>query len=365
MIEKLGRKNRVGTIKKTAPAVQSLNTEADVSLRLADFNWSDLQFLMAVGETGSIREAARKLSVSVNTARTRLERVEAVAGFAITQRTSRGSSLTAGGQRLYLAAAEFGRRRIAGAEGADEGLLAAGQLRMGCTEGVGTSWLTPRISDLRRRIAPTTIHLEFDYDLQRDRAAEVDIGLTYRQPTSGDFMISKIATIHFMLFAAPEYVRAHGQPATMDDLRDHMFVEQAAPGYNTTVLDLLMGADRPKSTTAIQTNSALTQAYAAASGAGIAILPSYTRAVTSRLLPLALPLNLRVPLYFFYHARARHNPVIRETVDWLRESFEPETYPWFAERFVHPDDFPTAQPKDTNVISLFEHFVDFIPLPVS
>lgn len=363
MTEKLRREAPGETIKNSAPAVHGLNTGSERHVHLSDLDWSDLKVLLSVGETGSLREAARQQSVSVNTVRARLERLEQDAGVPLLRRDVRGSSLTPAGQRLFAQARALADSRLMGQSHEDDGLLLPGILQIGCTEGVGASWLTPRISELRARIEPVTIHLEFDYDLQRDRSASVDLGLTYRPPTSGDFIVSKVATLHFMLFASPLYLNTYGEPKSIDDLRDHMFVEQAAPGYNMTILDMLLGSDRPKSTTAIRTNSSLTQAYAAASGSGLAILPSYTRVLTSRLVPLALPLPVRVPLFFFYHARARNVPVIRETVDWLRQCFNPESFPWFADRFVHPDEFPTVQPKDANVVQMFGHFVDFIGAP--
>lgn len=336
-----------------------MNTLAEKRLlSVADLDWSDLKFLVEVGDAGSLREAARRQRVSVNTVRAHLAKLEHVAGEAVIHRGMSGAKLTKVGERLYHAAAALGRTAIDGADARDNGLIEPGAFTFGCTEGVGTSWLTPRVAALSNRIRPTTINMQFDYDLKRDRSCVVDLGLAYRPPADANLIAAKVATIHFMLFASPHYLRANGTPSSIDDLRNHTIVEQASPGYNDTAIDLLLGSDRPRSMTSIRTNSSLTQAYAAANGAGIAVLPSYTRAITTTLVPLPVLPQMRVALYYYYHAEAKDSPVLREAVDWLRESFDATQYPWFADHFVHPDDFHKFQSQSDGVVSLFEHMMD-------
>jgi len=336
-----------------------MNTLAEKRhLSVADLDWSDLKFLVEVGDAGSLREAARRQRVSVNTVRAHLAKLEHVAGEAVIHRGMSGAKLTKVGERLYHAAAALGRTAIDGADARDNGLIEPGAFTFGCTEGVGTSWLTPRVAALSNRIRPTTINMQFDYDLKRDRSCVVDLGLAYRPPADANLIAAKVATIHFMLFASPHYLRSNGTPHSIDDLRNHTIVEQASPGYNDTAIDLLLGSDRPRSMTSIRTNSSLTQAYAAANGAGIAVLPSYTRAITTTLVPLPVLPQMRVALYYYYHAEAKDSPVLREAVDWLRESFDTTQYPWFADHFVHPDDFHKFQAQSDGVVSLFEHMMD-------
>lgn len=336
-----------------------MNTQAEKKiLSVADLDWSDLKFLVDVGDAGSLRETARRQRVSVNTVRAHLAKLEHVVGEPVIHRDLSGAKLTKLGERLYHAAVALGRTAIDGADVRDNGLIEPGAFTFGCTEGVGTSWLTPRVAALSNRIRPTTINMQFDYDLKRDRSCIVDLGLAYRPPADANLIVAKVATIHFMLFASPDYLRDNGVPGSIDELRSHTIVEQASPGYNDSAIDLLLGSDRERSMTSIRTNSALTQAYAAANGAGIALLPSYTRAITSTLVPLPVLPQMRVALYYFYHAEAKDSPVLREAVDWLRDSFDSAQYPWFADHFVHPDDFHKYQSQPDGVVSLFEHMMD-------
>lgn len=345
-------------IKKVEPAVQSLNSGPRRATLPKGVDWDDLRYLVEVKEAGSLREAARRLKVAVNTVRARLARLEQATGSPILRRELTGVQLTEAGGRLYGAAIRLSNARLSDADDESNALIDPATLAIGCTEGIGTSWLTPRVAELARRVAPVAINLEYDYDLQKDRSATVDIGLAYRPPLSNDLVVAKLATIHFMFFASPAYLATRGMPTSIEALREHSFVEQGGPGYNSSAIDLLLGSDRPANSTCIRTNSSLTQAYAVANGAGVALLPSYTRAVTSAIVPLPILPQFRIPVSYYFREEARRCKVVRTAIDWLKEAFDPEAYPWFGDRFVHPDDFPQKRVQEARVVSMFQHFLD-------
>ena len=294
----------------------------------------------------------------MNTVRAHLARLERGVGCPVIERSASGTTLTATGQRLCKAARPLSEGSFWDSFTHDQNLLVPDVVTLGCTEGVGTSWLTPRIADLADRLAPVTIDMQFSYDLYQDRSAHVDLGLAYRQPADPSLIVAKLATFHFLLFASPGYLATHGIPTSIEALREHSFVEQGGPGYNETAIDLLLGSDRDRTMTRVKTNSSLTQAYAAANGAGIAILPSYTRAISSALVPLPIPTNMRVPLYYFYRAEARNSTVLRTAIAWLQETFDPVRFPWFSDTFVHPDQFSRRQVHDAQVVDIFRHMID-------
>lgn len=347
----IGATGSDSAIKNSAPGVHPLNAS----------DWQRLGDLIEIVDSGSLRAAARRLGVSVNTVRARLARLEEAQGKPLVIRSADGIRLTPAGHELYQVALKMRQARLARDDSPPEDvLIEPGRITIACTEGIGTGWLTPRIGALKRRLPDLTIGLQFDYDLQRDRSRKADMGLTFMPPANADLIVTKLATLHFMLFASPAYLREHGTPVTMDDLLDHQFVEQITPGYNSAVLDLFLGFDRPQNAVAVQTNSVVTQLWAAANGAGIALLPSYTRAITSLLVPLPVLPQLRFPLSCFYHAEARNSRGVREVMEWLRDAFDSTRYPWFADRFVHPDDFPDATANEGNVVELYERMANKI-----
>ena len=351
------------TIKNAAHPVQEVNSQRSPLLKsVGELDWADLRYLLEIGEGGSLRAAAKSLNVSVNTVRAHIARLEHSYGTMLIRRDYTGTSLTEAGGTLFRTVLEISRTRLTTGDFVDDALQTPGCVIIACTEGLGASWLTSHIGQLSSALSPLTIDLQFDYDLQRDRSIAADVGIAYRAPPSPDLIVSKLATLHFMLFASPGYINSHGMPETMDDLRDHVFVEQAAPGYNTSAIDLLLGSDRPLTSTSIRTNSSLTQGYAVANGAGIAILPSYIRAITSSLVPLLVLPQMRMPVYYYFHAEARQSRSVRAVIDWLKESFDPVKYPWFSDTFIHPDEFYHEEPKSGSVTSLFEHMIDRVGL---
>lgn len=345
------------------PPVHPLNTDEQMLGHAGHtLDWSDVRYLVDVNESGSLRAAARSRMVTVNTVRSRLARLERAVGCPVVRKGTSGTTVTEMGGRLCKAAKSLSDVPFWEGYASGQSLLVPNILSLGCTEGVGTSWLTPRIADLAKHLSPVTVDMQFDYDLHRDRSTAVDLGLAYRQPADPGLIVAKLATFHFLLFASPGYLATHGIPTTIEELRTHSFVEQGGPGYNESAIDLLLGSDRDRTLTRVKTNSSLTQAYAAANGAGIAILPSYTRAISTALVPLPIVTNMRVPLYYFYHAEARHSMVLRTGIDWLQEVFDPIKFPWFSDTFVHPDQFSPRQVSEAQVIDIFRHMIDRVGL---
>jgi hypothetical protein len=91
-----------------------------------------------------------------------------------------------------------------------------------------------------------TIDLDFDYNPERDRTHEADIWLTYEQPTQADLIASKLATIHFAVYASQSYIQRHGIPSTMDSLKNHRVVEHISPGMRSELLNFLSVRNVPK-----------------------------------------------------------------------------------------------------------------------
>ena len=330
----------------------------DARALAARLDWEDLRAFLQVVEQGGFRSAAAAMPVSVNTLRRRVERLETAVSATLLSRTQLGVATTAAGAMLLRVTREMRAATLDASTGDDSNVLVApGELRIGCTEGLGSLWLTPRLNDLHARLDGLTVSLQLDYDMARDRSHEIDVGIAFAPPADPDLVCAKLATLHYMLFASDAYIREHGEMRSMDAFRDHRFVEQATPGVNSGLIDFLIGSDRPPGFVPIRSNSALSVYWAVASGAGIAALPSYARVMAKHLRPLDIPLPLRFELWYYYHPGARRSPAIRAAIDWLKAAFDPVDYPWFAERFIHPRDFAAA--RDGTVVPLFGGLLDF------
>jgi DNA-binding transcriptional LysR family regulator len=238
-------------------------------------------------------------------------------------------------------------------------LVRPGEITIGCSEGLGTLWLTPRIAALQARIPDLTVGLHYDYKFAKDRANECDLWLTFEQPKRADLIVAKLATLHFLPFASEGYLRKHGHPNTVDDLKGHKIVEHAGLGVRSELLDYLIGSGREPGQIALRTNSSLSQLWAVAEGVGIGGLPTFVREITAAVVPVSLMLNIRRELRLVYRADARASPSVRAAVRWLRDAFDATRHACFADGFIHPDQF-TEEPMTGNVVRLFYSVFDRI-----
>ena len=332
--------------------VQGVQVEHDTSTNEA--RWDDLRLLLDVIDGGSFRRAAATNHVSVNTVRARIERLERQIGSPLVVRSVQGIRPTASGARLRLSALAMRSRAPATTGSAVHDMLVSpGELRIGASEALGSGWLTPHLIELQASFPELTVSLLCENDIETDRSADLDVGIVWQPPRDGNLIMSRLATLHFMPFASRDYISKHGVPSSIDDLLYHRFIEQVAPGVRSSLLDQLVGTDRPQGFLPIRTNSSLALFWAVTSGAGIAFMPTYALGVTRRIVPIDLPFQLKFDIFCHHRAAARDDPAVRKTVEWLRRLFDPVVYPWFAREFVHPAHFPQRQGHG-NVVRLFE-----------
>ncbi|MBO9712900.1 LysR family transcriptional regulator [Sphingomonas sp.] len=326
-------------------------------------HWDDLRAFLAVCEALSFRAAAVQLQLSVNTVRRRVERLEAESGATLLRRAIKGVTLTDAGTALYEVACEMRNTSSTYADGRDDVLVKPGEIRIACTEALGSVWLTPQIMELNQKLPDLTISLEHSYDASSERGHDVDVGITFREPRNPELVRARLGALHFMLFASQSYLREFGEPNSFADLRrNHRFVEQFAPGVNSGLIDYFVGTDRPAGFMPIRSNSAMSLYWAVINGAGIGAFPTYARVLSKQLIPLSLPFQLRFDLWIYYHSSARNAPAIRAAVEWLKGAFDPKRYPWFADEFIHPDEFPGAD-RSGDVVELFEDMTSHVLKP--
>lgn len=350
------RKRPDGRITKVAPRVPGVNTEHHAEF--ADLQWDDVRLFRAIQRLGSMRKVASDHGVVVNTIRRRIERIETRLGLTLVHRSANGIALAEDGEKLLRIGEAMGQAAEWDlAESSKDVLVKPGQLTIACTEGIGTLWLTPRMSKLQSILPEMTIGLDFDYNLERDRTHEADIWLTYEQPAQADLITSKLATIYFAVYASKSYIQRHGIPSTVDSLRGHQIVEHVSPGVRSELLDFLVGTERPQGFIALRTNSSLSQLWSVAKGVGIGALPTFVSEITSAAVPVPPELGIRRELRLVYRSKAKPSPAILAAVALLRECFDRTAHPCFADTYIDPISF-SRDTGDTNIVNLFPDTFD-------
>lgn len=322
---------------ETAPA-EARTQPGSKSARSA-LNWEDLHVFRIVAASDSFREAAKKLRRSVNSTRDRIARLEEALGTTLFNRTATGISLTSAGLTILETALEMQDLSNALPLGCgNHVLIKPGEMRICCSEGIGEFWLTPRLNSLRAALPGLTVSLQNDFDQLRIHSRSNDVSIGFIRPHDPDRIISRIATLHFMMFASDAYLQRFGHPRTIDEIADHCFVVHDAPGLSSDALRLFLGEERLTRQTVIRVNTSHSLYWAVANSVGIGPLPTYVRAISRSVQPLELPVQLRFDLWMSYARSAKASIPVRETVTWLRSCFDPVRFPWFAERFHHPSE---------------------------
>jgi len=301
-------------------------------------NWSGMDrlrafevFVAVVSRQGFAR-AAETLDTSPANVTRYIAELESHLGTRLLNRHSRKLSLTESGEALY----ERARAILADVDEAVAVTSAAtlrpqGRLRVNAPLSFGLLHLASRWP----RFARMHPQVELDVSLI-DRVVDVveegfDLAIRISRAGSTAHAARKLATSRNVVCASPEYLRAHGTPATPAELARHACIVYEYVGSDWTLLD----ADgRPQSVrvrAAMQTNNGDTAAAAARAGLGIVWQPTFLVGPdlrAGRLVPL-LP-DWRVPdidILAVYPSRRQLSAKVRAVIDFLADEFS-GTPPW-------------------------------------
>ena len=186
---------------------------------------NDLALVVAIREGGSLAAAARALNTTPSAVTKRLAALEAVLGQRLFQRTTRRVSATSEGDTLC----DRARVLLQGfneleAELQERKIEPTGAIRLAATFGFGRLWLGPVLAEFQARYPRIDIELQLT-ELLPDLAEGRFDGAIWLWSVQGqrasDWVSRRLARNQRVLVAAPAYLRQHGAPKTVDDLRHH------------------------------------------------------------------------------------------------------------------------------------------------
>ena len=154
----------------------------------------------------------------------------------------------------------------------------SGELKITTTMGLGSVWLTPRLTEfveLYPQINTNVILEDRALDLSM---READVAIRLQRPVQPDLIQRKLFTVHYHLYASPEYIRSNGIPEKLSDLDQHKIITFGSPpGYLSEInlLETLGSGDGGLRTPVLKVNSVIGQRRAVEMGIGLAALPDY------------------------------------------------------------------------------------------
>lgn len=254
--------------------------------------WDDYRVLLAVARRGTLWEAGQDLGISQPTVGRRIAALERALETRLFDRAGRRMTLTPAGQAVreeaetMEAAADAVARR---ALGLDRRL--GGTVRLSVTEGLGSSWITPRLRPLRERYPGIKIEIATDRIAANLSKREADIAVRFFRPTQSDLLVRRFDDLRYGLFASRAYLAAHASPRTPADLATHTLIgfEEEMRDWPEMAFLYRQGlADR----FVYRSNSAIAQLAAAEAGLGVAPLPIYLAAPRADLVRILKDVDL-------------------------------------------------------------------------
>ncbi|RMQ97442.1 Transcriptional regulator, LysR protein [Pseudomonas savastanoi pv. glycinea] len=291
---------------------------------LSSLNWDDLKFFLEVARTRKASSAAKRLAVDYTTVSRRITSLENSLGTLLFEK-SRGNGfiLTAEGQRLlgYAESIES-TLHLACEQVSGSGLALSGHIRIGCTEGFGSFFITPQLShflDDYPDISVDILPLPHFISLSK---READIVIALERPEHGPYVCCKLCDYSLRLYATQEYLDSHKPLNSTADLAEHTFISYVDDlAFSSELLylsNLLPGAQAQ-----LRSTSVIAQYLAALQGRAVAILPCFLAAQDSRLIPV-LAEEVNITRHFWMYCREDLRKLKRITVlwDYIREVTE-------------------------------------------
>lgn len=292
-----------------------------------------VRVFVEVADRGSLTQTAEALEMSTAMVSRYLAAIEEWFGARLLHRTTRKVSLTDAGFgalpacRQMLDIAEDARHIAA-----ERNREPAGLLRVTTSGSFADAQLTTALVDFQRQHPHVEIALSVGdkaTDLVADR---VDLAVRITNTLDPSMITRPLARCRSMLCASPAYLRDHGTPRTVEDLRQHRCIAHAfgiGKQYRFS-----RGQERVEVPVqwSFHTNETAVLRRAVLSGAGVGMLPTYylgddlQSGRLVQLLPDDEPEVLGI--HAIYLSRQHQPLALRLLVDFLAERFGGPAAPW-------------------------------------
>ncbi len=278
--------------------------------------WDDLRHFLAVARAGQLARAAAQLGVGATTVGRRLRRLETALGQTLFEQTKDGQTLTEAGERL-AERAEAMERQVREIEvGEQGGPDLSGTVRVSVSEGFGSWFVARHLPGFAAAHPRLTVDLVASSGFLNPSRREADVAILLDRPRKGPLFTRKLTDYRLRLYAARDWLAAHGPVASRADLRRHPLI-----GY---VPDLLYAPElrylaeiAPGLEPRLRSTSINAQHNLVAAGAGIAVLPCFIGDADPVLVRLLDDVAVARSFWLVTHADTRRSGRVGAFVDWL------------------------------------------------
>jgi DNA-binding transcriptional LysR family regulator len=187
-------------------------------------------------------------------------------------------------------------------------------------EGIASLYLAGEFVMLKKTHSKISIELVTTTQQMHVNQREADVFLSFFPPEGKALDVLPIGEFALRLYASPGYLSEHGTPADVDDLHNHQFASYVDDLIQLdTVRWLEEAVTRPR--LSFQSSSMIAQLFAAVDGAGIVMLPTFSRAERFGLVQiLAGKINVKRTVWMTVHRELQYLPRIKTVTRFLQET---------------------------------------------
>jgi len=290
-------------------------------------DWDKLRIFHTVARSGSLTRAGEALKLSQSALSRQISALEESLEVPLLHRHPRGIALTEQGEMLLQATQDIaGKVNLVEGQIRDTREAAAGPLKITVSDFIGSTWLAPKLANFKEANPDIQLSVLFDEQKLNLGMREADAAIRLGAPKEAGLVQKKLTQIYFHICASKTYLKKHGRPQQIEDLKNHCLLaypaNTLAPFANPNWLFELAGVEmNDRNSNLFMMNSMYAIHKTVTFDAGIAVLPDYLIAQNDAL-EVVLPETNRPPvdMYFVYAEERRNSKRIELFRDFLLEN---------------------------------------------
>lgn len=293
------------------------------AMRRSRINWSDLEFVLAVANQGSLAAAAKALGVNHSTVLRRVQVFEEAQAVRLFDRLPTGYSLTPAGEIILSAA-----RSIADMVGELEGRISgqdlrlAGMLRITTTDTIMASILPPVLAAFRKQNPAVKLEVSIGSEIANLAKREADLAIRVATAPPEALIGRRISRVAMAIYSASSDA-AEQAPLSALLLENWAGLSD---GFDDTPVGRWIRANVPEDRIVLRTDGLLSLGQASAAGVGLAPLPVYLGDSMPGLRRVSPIVHLKPEpgLWILSHADLKRTTRVRAFVEFAAAAFAAE-----------------------------------------
>lgn len=292
----------------------------------------DMAMFVRIVEAGSITKAAEQLNIAKSAVSRRLKDLEARLGSQLISRTTRQSHLTQAGEQYYQQVSNILSAVDAlNEQASDAPTRIEGTLKMTAPLSFGLMHLNDVIVEYATQHPNLNFELDFS-DRHVDLIEEgYELAIRIRELQDSSYQAKRLALICYVLCASPDYLKKMGTPKTIDDLKDHEFLQYGLSKTSSLELTDAKGKKHHHTINAkVKATNGEFLVDLTVKGHGIIFIPTfiaYQRLARGELVPILQQYQLpTLNAYAVYPKNRFLSQRCRHLIDLIAERFGDDPY---------------------------------------